>query len=787
MRALDRKLIRDLRRIWAQSLAIALVLGCGVMVLVLAQGAERSLTGTRDAYYERNRFADVFAGATRAPRDLLADIAQLDGVAQAEGRISFPVVLDIPGLTEPAAGRVISLPAGGEPLLNLPLLRQGRMPDPLRDDEVLLSEDFARTNALAPGARFRALLNGQLRDLTVAGLALSPEFIYLIGPGTIMPDDRRYGVIWMNETAAAAAKDLTGAFNEVTLRLTRDGRPEAVIAALDRLLEPYGGTGAHGRDRQTSHAFLQSELDQLGAMALILPPVFLIVSAFLVNMVLGRLIALERQQIGLLKAVGYTTREIAGHYLRMSIGIGIGGVAAGWAAGIWLGHETTQLYAEFYRFPYLLYAPGGGAFAVSGLAGIATVILGALRAVWGSVRLSPAAAMSPPAPPVFRRGLADRMGALLRLRQTTMMILRSITRWPGRAAVTLFGVSASVAVLVASFFAFDASRAMVDEVFHRANRQHVTLQLTSDRTLDAIEAAGRLPGVLRVEGGYALPVRLIHGHREKLLALQARAEGAELTRLLDPEGRPVPLPAAGLVLPESLAADLGAGPGDVLAVELLVPPREVLRIPVTGVVRQSLGQTPYIRDDALHALMRQAPVVNQLDLLVDTDALPALHAAVKQSPAIAGITLWTDVRRQFDQTLQENLITMTVIYVTLGVLITVGVVYNAARIQLSERAHELASLRVLGFTRFEVGYVLVGELMLLTVVAIPVGWLAGYGFAALMAQGISTDLFRIPLVIAPQTYAIAALVAFWAALASALVVRRRLDRVDIATALKRRE
>lgn len=787
MRALDRKLLRDLRRIWAQTLAIALVLGCGIMVLVLAQGAERALTETRDAYYERNRFADVFASATRAPQTLAGEIAQIEGVALVETRISFAVVLDLPGMVEPAMGRVLSLPATGAPVLNIPLLRAGRWPDPLHPDEVALSESFAQANGLHPNDSLRAVLNGKMRTLTVTGLMLSPEFIYLIGPGTMMPDDLHYGLIWMGQDAAAAANDLAGAFNEVSLQLTRNAAPDSVIAALDLLLAPYGGTGAYARDRQTSHAFLQSELDQLAAMAFILPPVFLIVSAFLVNMVLGRLIALERTQIGLLKAVGYTRAEIAGHYLKMSIGIGIIGVLLGWGAGVWLGQGMTAIYARFYRFPYLIYAPGSGAFVVSGLLGIATVLLGALRSVRASVRLSPAVAMAPPAPPMFRRGWVDVLGRGLRLRQTTMMILRSISRWPGRAAVTLFGVAASVAVLIASFFSFDAMAQMVDEVFTQTNRQHVTLQLVGSRPLSAVQAGYALPGVLSVEGAYGLPVRLSHGPKSRLVGMEALAEGAALVRLLDADGHVVVPPGEGLTLPEGLAETLGVGPGDFVSMALLVPPRETYDVPVTAVIRQSLGQTSYISDPALFALLRQAPQVNRLDLLVDEAQLPALYAAVKQAPAVSGVMLWRDVRRQFDATMNENLLRMTLIYSALGVLITVGVVYNAARIQLSERAHELASLRVLGFSRAEVGYVLVGELMLLTLVAVPLGWLAGTGFAALVTQGFSTDMIRIPLVITKATYALASVIVIAAALGSALLVRRRLDRVDIATALKQRE
>ncbi|PCD77201.1 ABC transporter permease [Pseudothioclava arenosa] len=784
---LDRKLIRDLRRLWAQVLAIAAVLACGVMVLVLGEGLQSSLAQSRDTYYERQRFADVFATLTRAPRTLLPELAEIEGVASLTARVEAAALIGLPEMDEPVSARVLSLPASGEPALNLPLLVTGRLPSALHPDEVALYAPFAEAHELMPGAQIEAVIRGTRRSLLVTGHVLSPEFVYTIGPGQMMPDDRRYGVIWMGEEALAGAADMQGAFNALMVGLTRGANAQAVIDALDDRLARFGGAGAHDRDGQISHAFLASEIDQLGTMALVLPPIFLAVSAFLVNMVLSRLIALERQQIGLLKAVGYTTAAITAHYLKLSLGIGLIGTLIGWGAGARLSLGMTRMYAEFFRLPVLIYNPSSWPFALSAALAALTVLAGAWRAVGASVRLSPAIAMLPPAPPSFRRGLVDGLGTALRLRQTTMMILRGITRWPGRAAITLFGVSASVSVLIASFFLSDAMALMTDEVFYQANRQNVTLTLSQAQTDRALLDAVHLPGVLVAEGSFSLPVRLVVGPREELTSITAFSEGATLSRLIDDEGRAVALPDAGLVLPEGLADKLGLRTGDRLRVEALAPPRETWELPLAATIRQTIGQEAYMARPALFALMRQVPQVNRIDLLVDAPALPALYAEAKRRPEIAGLTAWDAVREQFEATIGENVLISVIVYTTLGVLITVGVVYNAARIRLSERAHELASLRVLGFHRSEVGMVLIGETAALTLAAIPLGWIAGYGFAALMTQAFTTDLVALPLVIERATYATASLIALAAALVSTLAVRRRLDRIDIVQALKARD
>ncbi len=786
MRALDAKMLRDLRRIWAQTLAIALVLGCGIMVLVGAQGTLRTLSGTQAAYYERHRFADVFAMMTRAPASIVEEVARIDGVAQAEGRITLSAVLDIDGLEEPATARILSVPPDGA-VLNLPLVRRGRMPHPDRADEVAINEAFGEENGLLPGSRFRGVLNGQMRTLEVTGWVLSPEFIYTIAPGGIMPDNRRYGLIWMNETAAAAVQDMAGAINDISLRLTRGADMRAVIDRLDTLLDPYGGTGAYGRDRQMSHAFLDGEMQQLGVMSTYMPPIFLIVAAFLVNMVLGRLIAMERAQIGLLKAVGYGTAEIAWHYLKLAMLIGVIGILAGWGFGWWIGEAMISLYGDFFKFPFILRDPSWGTLLLSAVLGLATVVFGGGRAVWASVRLPPAEAMSPPAPPSFSRGTVDRVLGALRLQQTTMMIFRSIIRWPGRAAITLFGVSASVGVLVMSYFMFDAVSLIVETVFERSNRQQVTLALSHAAPEQAVLDALTLPGVRQAEGTFAMPVRLVHGHRDRLTALSAHFTGNDLVRLIDDSGQVVGLPAEGVVLPDMLARALQIGAGEVLRIEMLAPPREVLELPVASVIQQGLGQEVHIAAPALFSAMRVAPQVNQIHLLVEGDAMAALNAQIKVTPAVAGLSDWNEVRRQFDATLSENLLTMVGIYTLIGVLIAIGVVYNAARIQLSERSYELASLRVLGFTRGEVAFVLVGEMMLLTLLAIPIGWVMGYWLAVGLVGAMSTDMIQIPFVVSRRTYALAALAVFVASLTSVLLVRRRLDKVDLAMALKARD
>ncbi|WP_397543355.1 FtsX-like permease family protein [Roseovarius salis] len=787
MNALDRKLLRDFQRLWAQALAIALVLACGVAILLTTFGTYGALEETRQAYYERNRFADVFAAANRAPRALMAEIRAIDGVHAAEARVSQLAVLDVPGQPETVTARLLSLPADGRQRLNVPVLRTGRLPDPGATDEVAVNQPFAEANDLRPGDTFEANLNGRKRELTLTGTLLSPEFIYTIGPGALMPDNETFGIVWMPERALSATFDMDGAFNEVSLDLGPGAREQDVIDRLDHLLEPYGGLGAHGRDTQLSNSFIDSELEQQKTAAMILPPIFYGISAFLVGMVISRIIALERSQIGLLKAIGYSSAEVCLHYLMLAGLIALAGVVIGWGAGTWLARALARLYAQFFDFPYLIYNLSYTAYALSGLLALASAALGAARSALRAAWMPPAVAMAPPAPPRFKRTALDRALTAMRLSQPAMMILRSLMRWPLRSAATALGLSLAVAVLVASGFFSAALDEMIETTFDRGNRQDAILLFEPDVPETALATVGRLPGVLHAEGQQLQPAVLRHGHREKDVAIEGRRPGADLARIIATDGRVIDPPAHGLLLSERLATHLGAVPGDRVEVEFRGGINETHAVPVAGVVTQYVGLGAYMHIDALNRLLRQAPRISVANMKIDSHALPRLHEVLKNTPELTGLVQMGKMRRSFEATIRENVVIMTSIYVIIAVLITIGLAYNGARIQLSERARELASLRILGFTRGEVSFILVGETMLLAALAQPAGWLLGAGIAHALAEGSTSDLYEIPLVLEPSGFALASLVVLGAALGSVLIVRRRLDRMDLVEVMKTRE
>lgn len=781
---LRRKALRDLRRLWGQALAIALVLAAGVATLILGSGAHRALTDTRDRYYADYRFADLSTDVVRAPLALVDDIRAIDGVIQVEPRIMKLGRPDIDGMEEPASVLLVTLPEPDG--LNRLHLRAGLLPQTGALDEAVVSQDFATAHGLTQGSRLAVVMNGKRRNLTITGIALSPEFIYALGPGEMMPDPRRFGVVWMPRRVLEDAYDLDGAFSNLVLRIA-PGIPEtAVIDALDRITAPYGGGGATGRAEQTSHAFLDAELKQLGAMVRVLPPIFLLVAAMLVHMTLSRLITLEREQIGLLKAIGYRSSQIAQHYLEFVVLIAIFGILLGFAAGAWLGAGLAQLYARFFSFPFLVFGTDVRVYGLAAGVTLLAAIAGALQSLRGVLSLPPAVAMAPPAPADYRHGLGA-LPSLLALRQTSRMVGRHLLHWPFRTLSSVLGMAMAVAILVASLWSFGSIDHMIRVTFSLAERQDVKLVLAAPQPRRALADIGHMPGVMAAEPFRLVPARLSHGTRSKRLAIEGRPANAQLSRSLSPDLRPMPMPDAGLVLSEALAEALSLRPGDLVQVEFLEGRRGIVELPVSGLSLGYVGLGAAMEIGALGRATGEGDFISGANLLLDSAQAQAFFSAAAAAPATGFLNVTELTVSRFRATLAENITLMITVYVTLAAIIALGVVYNFSRIALSEQGRELASLRVLGFTRGEVASVLLLELAVVVLLAQPLGWLIGHGIGLAMVAAFSSDLYRVPFAMGREVYAVSSLIVIVAAILSALAIKGRIDRLDLIAVLKTRE
>jgi len=789
MTALHTKLWRDLHRLWAQVLTIAVVVAIGVAGFVGMFSVHESLKGSRDSFYRDNRLADVFIHLKRAPVVLRDHLAAIEGVAEVQLSVVMDAQIALPDAQGPVTGRFIGLDLARVHAqrqgLNALSLRSGRWPEQGREMEAVVSDRFAVARHLKPGDRVQAILNGRLQNIHLVGTAVSPEYVFASRGGA--PDDRTFGIWWVDQERMTQVFDMQGAFNQASLRLLDPAWQPAVIAQTDRLLDAYGTRGAVGRDKQISARIVSDELSQLKVMGTVLPSIFLAVSMFILNGVVSRQVATQRSQIAALKALGYDDSAIVRHYLGLAMAITGLGLIAGLLLSRWIGLLVLDMYDAIFRFNRLAY--GTTPWLVMAAAGVAltTAILGTWGAIRTVVRLKPAVAMQPPSPPTYQQTLIERMGLSRHVGAGTLMVLRNFERRPWRSVFTVTGIALAIALQISGAFWLDAIAHIVDIQFRQTQRGNVVVNFQRPVDPSVVQDLKRLPGVIHAEPYRSEAVRLHWRGMAEDGNLLGLVGTTRLLRPVDEQRGPVRIPSQGLAVSWLLAKRLGLQVGDRVEVEFRMWHQARATVEVVEIVHTLMGKQAFMDFATMNTLSRDGSVASEASLQVDPLAMGEFWQAVKQAPLITAVFDKAASLASFQETTSKSMGVFSNILTLFAVAMAVGIVYNAARISLSERAWELASLRVLGMTRAEVSVLLLGQLAAELLLALPLGAAAGWGLATVLMRLMSSDNIDFPVIIAPPTYAWAALIVLAAGLVSALLVRRKIDQLDLVAVLKVRE
>jgi len=787
MTSLDLKLIRDVGKMKGQMVAVGLVMACGLAMMIMARSLILSLETTRAAYYEQNRFADVFCDLKRAPNSLRERLAAIPGVAAVETRVVGALRMDLPGLAEPADGTILSIPEDRPMRLNTLFLRTGQLPEVGKANEVVVGEAFAKAHGFQPGDSIEVILRGAKERLKIVGIGLSPEYVFEARPGEALPDNRRFGVFWMNERDLAAACDLDGAFNNVILDVAPGEGTAPVMAEVDRLLEPYGGLIAYDRSDHASAKQLDDEIEMLNGMSIAFPIVFLSIATFMTSAVLSRVIRLQREQIAQLKAFGYSSRQVGGHYLKFALVIVGVGLVAGGIGGAWLGSNVVTMYHKFFQFPSLTFHLDLAAVGLAFLLSSAASLLGVLGTVRQAMRLPPAEAMRPEPPAEFKPSVLERLGLTNLAGPSLRMALRNIERKPWQAFFTTLGLALAVGIPIVPGAMRDGISFMLDFHWLLAQRQDVTVTLIEPGSAAVLNDIRHLPGVIHAEPFRSVPVRLRFGHHSHRLGVMGVPAGALLERALDKNANPLPMPPDGVLISAKLAEMLDARPGDSLVMEVQEGRRPSREVTIRGLITDYAGLTAYMDINALRRLMQEGQTVSGANLSVDANRWEEFLEDVKKVPRIANLGITSALQQSFRKTTAESINLIQGIYFSFSMIVAFGVVYNSARISLSERSRDLATLRVVGFTAREVAGVMIGELAMLTALAIPVGLWIGGGLADWIVRSASTETIRLPLILTHETYATAVLIVLLSAGVSFFIVSRRIRNLDLLGVLKARE
>ncbi|MGE5139716.1 MAG: FtsX-like permease family protein, partial [Rudaea sp.] len=508
---------------------------------------------------------------------------------------------------------------------------------------------------------------------------------------------------------------------------------------------------------------------------------------FMTSAVLARLVRLQREQIAQLKAFGYTSRQVGMHYLKFALVIVSIGLMLGSVAGAWLGSSIVTVYHRFFRFPSLVFHPDYGAIGVAFLVSSGAAVVGALGAVRQAVRLPPAEAMRPERPAEFKPSVVERLGIQEWVGPSMRMALRNIERKPWQSFFTALGLALGTAIPIVPGAMRDGIYYLLDFQWDLAQRQDVTVTLIEPGSASALSDIRHLAGVIYAEPFRSVPARLRFGYRSRRVAVMGVPHGTSLNRALDQNGNPLPMPPEGLVVSKKLAEMLGAKAGDRLLMEVEEGRRPKLAVPIQSLVTDYAGLSVYMDIDALRRLMQEGGTVSGAYLAVDSKKWGSFLEEVKGIPRIAGLGIKSALLESFRKTTAESINIMQFIYFLFSVIVAFGVVYNSARISLSERSRDLATLRVVGFTNREVAGMMIAELAVLTAAAVPIGlWIGGF-LASAIVQYSGTETIRLPLVLTQRSYATAVLIVLLSSGVSFAVVSRRIRKLDLIGVLKARE
>ena len=784
---LDRKLSRDLWRMKGQAIAISVVIALGVLMLVMMDGLVNSLEETKRAYYERYRLADIFAPVKRAPRHLLAELAKISGVAAVQGRVTGKALIILPDIAVPLSAQAISLPNFSAPRLNNVYLAAGRKINPNHEDEILLLEGFAKAHGLSPGDKLSATMNGARRSFQIVGLAQSPEFLYSAPPGEFTPDDSRFAVIWMSETALAAAYDLKGAFNEALVSLSRNANLREIIAHIDRLLASAGGIGAYGLEDHISNRFIHEEINGQKVSSRTVPPVFLAVAAFLLNIVVSRMITSEREQIGLLKAFGYSSFEVSVHYFKFILAIAISGAIVGSILGVVSGRSLLVIFQIYYKFPFLVFQVDPTTFFIGFAVSILAAAAGGVFVLRNVFALTPAVAMRPPAPTDFSRSANFSNALKSILDQPARMVIRRLARSPGRAAGAIITIAAGMSLSVAMLSVMGSFDRILDLNFNIIDRSDVMVSFISPLSDKTLYDLNNIDGVIEAEPYRVVPSLFRHGLETYRGAVIGLIKTPRLNRAVDKNMKAIHIRKDGIILSTALAKTLKINPGEILTLEVREGRRPILQIPVVAISQTLIGSPAYMELGALNYALKEPNRISGAYLAIDKTKGKTIYRTIKDMPVVAGVSQKNQARAAFKKLIDSGAGAIRYIMAAIAAIITFGIVYNSARIAYAERARDLASLRVIGFSRGETAFVLLAELAIITLLALPVGSIMGYYLSFAISQGFSTDLYQIPTIFIPESYGLAFIAVVAASIVSGWLVKRDIDNIDLVSALKTRE
>jgi putative ABC transport system permease protein len=782
VKMLRRALRRDVRARIGQFAAIWATVVLGVALFAASYDAFGNLTASYRGMYDDLAFADIWA-TSGDPAGVASAMGAVPGVEATDTRSVGEVPVKVGSHDQLA--RLVGLPDGREPDVNRVMLLRGSQIEAGRDDQVLAEQHLG----WEPGTTVRVLAADGWRTATVVGVVASPEYLWPARSRqeVLVPWDQ-WGVLFAPEALVTSLPPGT-VHGEAMARLAPDA-PDGTLAEVRAAAVSAGAISTMSRDEQPSNAALREDLDGFGEMSVAFPALFLLAGALALAILLGRMVATQRVQIGVLTANGLSRRQVLLHYLGFGVAVGVAGSVPGVILGGLLAAAVSRLYTAAISVPVTVVQVRPTTIIAGLVIGIAAAAAAAFVPARRAAATAPAEAMRGTGP-AGRGGLslAERLlPPLRRLPARWRFALRAPGRNPRRTLSTVIGVALAATLILVSAGMIDTVQILLDRQFRVVQREDAAVGLAEPVAASDVARILAAPGVARAEPGLTVPAAIVHGDRRYATSVVGFEPGTTMHGFRAPGGDLVELPAEGLMLGTAMRDLLDVGVGDMVTV-VATDGGGRADLTVAGFVDEPFGTYAYASLASVAPLAGQPasdPMVATGYVQYEAGADPAAVAAgLSALPEVAAVV---DTRALY--AMAQDLMGLFYAFVGLalvfGGVIAFAVVFTTMNANIAERTPELAALRTLGMSRRSVSWLVTAENMALTTIGLVPGLVVGYAAAAVFMASFSSDLFQFGLEVRPTTFVLTAAVILVVGLASQVPALRGIARIDLAKVVRER-
>lgn len=785
-----KKMIRDLRENKGAYLATIIIIVIGLMVFTSFSMVMDNLRLSQQSFYKNQNFADGFIEVQAMPPSEIEKLQDIQGINDVQGRLVKDVKVLFPNRDENVYLRLVSVDPAKKNPINGVQLKQG-IPLSNKEMNILIDNKFFEANNLKLNEEIEIIADGKKRALRIIGVGRSPEFIYALRTSSdLYPSPESFGIAYIPFEVMKTLFPERETMNNIVFTLRPGADYDNVKERLKPELKPYGLKSIYPRKDQTSHLLLTQELKGLEATARVLPLLFLSIAGMILYIMLKRMVEQQRGQIGILKAFGYTHKEILSHYMSYALTIGILGGIIGGILGIALSFPFTTLYQTYFNMPGLTSKFSPLYLVLSILLSLGFSLFAGYQGCKGILILQPAEAMRPPAPPIGKKTWLEKITIFWNMLTVQgKMAVRNMSRNKSRSIFIFLGIMFTFSLLGLTWSMNDLSQRMLFDQYEKVETYDVKVSLSNPLNQKKVSRElNHFPGVTRVEAMAEIPVTLKNKWYKKDVVLLGIPEDSTLYNILDKNYNKVDPPKNGLLISERLAKLLGAEVGTKLNVESLMikDPDKAKQLEVVGVIPQYLGLNAYMDINSLQEFLGQGELATSFMLRMDEESIALLQNEFRKSAAVSGIDDQTERLAQTKE-LMASFYGMIFILALIGIITGFAIIYNSSVITLSERSHELASMMVLGMTPAEVLSVITFEQWFIGIFAMLAGIPMSQILLIGMSQSISNDVYTMPTNITASSF----LIAFFVTAASIWIAQRfagkKIQKLSLVDVLKSRE